>query len=308
MKRQSKLKIIPVLSLICLCVSSAFVPLVTARDSFAPSWLKEGAYVTYTCKIENSASIFDVDNPRYEGLNYMNASLPFDGLRYSSATLTWRCITINTTTAKLQVTFDYFGKTLEHNTGAEPTTTSLDGESLQRTGEVYVDLYTRAVYNADGVLLGTTHLWLPANPSDGQEIVVWDVEPKTITLPVSISSGTETIQGPQDTFTFDSTSFQLADTNSNSAKSIGLIYDLDTGLAVDGYFQWDPIMASVGIADSGLIGDGLPNTVVSDTNINLGLERATINWTQILQYSILPIAVVLLVGAFVVRQKRKKLK
>ena len=304
MKKKSKVIIVSTLSMICLCVLGSFIPAVTARDSFAPSWLKEGAYVTYICKIENGASIFDVDNPRYEGLNYMNSSLPFDGLRYLNASLTWRCISVNTTTAKLQVTFDYIGKTLEH----QETTTPLNGESLQRSGEAYVDLYTRAVYNADGVLLGTTHLWLPANPSDRQEIVVWDAEPKTITLPVSIASGTETIQGPQDTFTFDSTSFQLDDTDPNSAKSIGLIYDLDTGLAVDGYFQWDPIMATIGIGSSGLIGDGLPNTALFDTNINLGLERTTINWTQILQYSILPIAIVLLLVAFVIRRKKKRVK
>ena len=291
--------------MICLCVLGSFIPAVTARDSFAPAWLKEGAYVTYICKIENSAYVFDVADPRFEGLNYMLPPVAFDWIRYLNASLTWRCISVNATMAKLQVTFDYIGKTLVHHEGAEETTTPLNGESFQRTGEAYVDLYTRAVYNADGVLLGTTHLWLPANPSDGQEIVVWDAPPKTITLPASMNPGYETIQGPQDTFMLAGGGFKLNDTEPNSYKSVSLIYDLDTGLAVDGYFQWDPIMAAIGIGESGLIGDGHPNTVF-DTNINLGLERTTINWTQILQYSILPIAIVLLLVAFVIRRKKKR--
>jgi hypothetical protein len=296
MKKKSKVIIVSTLSMICLCVLGSFIPAVTARDSFAPSWLKEGAYVTYICKEENIAYVFNVTDPRFEGLNYLYPGPSRDTIIYLNASLTWRCISVNATMAKLQVTFDYIGKELQHFEGETLIRTSLNGESLQRTGEAYVDLYTRAVYNANGVLLGTTHLWLPANPSDGQEIVVWDAPPKTITLPIRIESGHETIQGPQDIF----------DSEPNSYKIVSLFYDLDTGLAVDGAFKWDPIMAAIGIDDSGLVGDGHPNTAFFDTNINFGPERTTINWMQILQYSILPIAVVLLLVAFVIRRKKKR--
>ena len=292
--------------MICLCVLGAFIPVATARDSFAPSWLKEGAYVTYVCKNENVAYAFNVTDPQYQGLNYLNPGLSFDMITYSNASLTWQCINVNDTMAKLQVTFNYVGKTLGHFEGGNLTTIPLNGESLQRTGEVYVDLYTRAVYNADGVLLGTTHLWLPANPSEGQEIVVWDAAANTITLPVSIESDHETIQGPQDVFILTDGGFKVNDTEPNSYKIVSLSYDLDTGLAVDGVFSWDPIMAAVGISDSGLVGDGHPNTAFSATNIDLGPERSTINWMQILQYSILPIAIVLLLVAFVVKRKKKR--
>lgn len=298
MKVKSKLKIIYVLSMICLCVLSAYIPAVTARDSFAPLWLKEGVYVTYICRDENTARVFNVTDPQYHGLNYLYAP-SFDMITYSNASLTWRCISVNATMAKLQVTFDYIGKELLHFEGKELTKTPLNGEALQRTGEAYVDLYTRAVYNVEGVLLGTTHLWLPANPSDGQEIVVWDAPPKTITLPVSMNPDYRTIQGQQDTFLFADGDFELNETQTNVPTFVLLFYDLDTGLAVGGYFNWDPIMATIGIGESGL-------KEFADTNIDLGPERTTINLTQILQYSILPIAIVLLIAAFVVRRKKKR--
>jgi hypothetical protein len=305
MKIKSKLEIIAVLSMICLCILSAFTPAVTARDSFAPSWLKEGVYITYICKDENVAYVFDVADPRFEGLNYLYAP-SFDMITYSNASLTWRCVSVNATMAKLQVTFNYVGKTLDHNTGAEWIKTPLNGESFQRTGDVYVDLYTRAVYNSNGVLLGTTHLWLPANPSEGQEITVWDAPPKIITIPVTMNPSYETIQGTQDAFMFSDGNFKLNDTQTSVATMILLVYDLDTGLAVDGVFSWDPIMAAIGIGESGLIGDGQPNTALFETNIDFGPERTSINWMQILQYSILPIAIVLLIAAFIVRSKKKK--
>ena len=306
MRKKQHRVLFSTVSIICLCILGSFIPAISARDYFAPAWLKEGAHVTYICKGENVAIVFNVTDPRFEGLNYLYPGPSRDWIYYLNASLTWRCISVNATMAKLQVTFDYIGKELQHFEGETLIRTPLNGESLQRTGEAYVDLYTRAVYNANGVLLGTTHLWLPANPSDGQEIVVWDVEPRTITLPISIESGHETIQGPQDIFMFADAGFKLNDTEPNSYKIVSLFYDLDTGLAVDGAFKWDPIMAAIGIDDSGLVGDGQPNTAFFDSNINFGPERTTINWMQILQYSILPVAVVLLLVAFVIRRKKKR--
>ena len=307
---------------ICLNILGALIPAVTARDPFAPTWLKEGAYATYISIGEEGgqARVFDTTDPQFEGLKYMfngywktsgDFPVAFDWLHYRNASLTWRCISVNATMAKLQVTFDCIGETLEQYAGVveptdEPIRTPLNGESWQRSGEAYVDLYTRAVYNAGGVLLGTTHLWLPANPSEGQEIVVWNTETKTITLPVAIESSHETIQGTQDIFMFPLYGFTLDDSEPNSYKTIMLFYDLDTGLAVAGFFSWDPVFAAIGIGDSGLVGTGSSETAFYDTNIDFGPQRATTNWTQILQYSILPIAIILLVATFIVRSKKKK--
>jgi hypothetical protein len=322
MKKKSKLIITSTLSMICLCILGAFIPAVTARDAFAPSWLKEGAYATYVSIGEEGgqAQVFDTTDPRFEGIKYMfngywkksgDFPVAFDWLYYRNASLTWRCVSVNDTMAKLQVTFDCIGEKLEQYAGVvepteEPIRTPLNGESWQRSGDAYVDLYTRAVYNANGAFLGTTHLWLPANPSEGQEIVVWDAEPKTIALPITMNPGCKTIQGTQDTFMFVDSGFIPDDTEPNSCKSILLFYDLDTGLAVAGLFSWDPVFAAIGIGDGGLVGTGSSETAFYDTNIDFGPQRTTINWTQILQYSILPIAVVLLVAAFVIRRKKKR--
>jgi hypothetical protein len=88
-----------------------FYSAVTARDFLLPSG-EEGVYITYICKDENVAYVFDVADPRFEGLNYLYAP-SFDMITYSNASLTWRCVSVNATMAKLQVTFNYVGKTLD---------------------------------------------------------------------------------------------------------------------------------------------------------------------------------------------------
>jgi hypothetical protein len=272
------------------------IPAISARDSFAPAWLKEGVYATYVTDEENSALIFNITDPQYRGLDWLTAPA-YDQIKYWNASLTWRCISTNDTTAQLQVTFDYVGEELFHFVGTELSRIPLNNASLQLNGKVYVDLYTRAVYTADGTLLGTTHLWLPANPREGQNMVVWDVPPKTITLPAAVNNvWFETIQGKQDGFQISGT---ITVSDNGKGQNIMMFYDLDTGLGVGGYFQWDPIMAAIGIYDSGL-------KMFSDTNIDLGAKDTSLNWTIILQYAILPTAVVLLVVAFVIKRKKKR--
>jgi len=293
-KKWQKMVIVSTLSMICLCILGTFIPAVSARDSFAPSWLKEGTYATYTTDRESGASIFNTNNdPQYRGLNCWNASA-YDEIAYWNATLTWRCTNINDTTSKLQVTFNYTGKTLIHNIG-EIKREPLNNASLQITGEAYVDLYTRAVYTTDGTLLGTTHLWLPANPTEDQDIAVWDLPPEKVTLPAKVNSVTfHTPQGIQDSFLVQGTT-----TINGKPENFNSFYDLDTGLMVGGLFEWDPIMAAIGIRSSGL-------QTFSDTNIQLGSNGTSLNWTLILQYAILPIAVILLGVAFVIKRKKKR--
>lgn len=284
-------KFVVLVLMLCLCVS-IFIPIATARDAFAPSWLKEGAYVKYQAylpgtTILGSLGFFNLSNPKFAGTNYTLPGQKIDALLdINSSSLTWRCVSVNDTMAKLQVTLDSVGKLKWINGSSEDV-------SLQRTAEVYVDLYTRGVYNDDWVFLGTTHLWLPANPIDGQEITIWEEDSKTITTPVTVSE-----QGKQYTFR---TGPQV--TIKNNPMLLGLTYDLDTGLGVnhkgEQIFYWDPIFAAVGIA-YGDIG------VVSETNIDLGPEHSEINWYQILQYSIIPIAVVLLVATLIIKRKKKK--
>jgi hypothetical protein len=136
---KSKFKNISAILLIGLCTLGVFIPVVTARDAFAPSWLKEGVYMTYYAKNEGDIRVFNVDDPQFKGLNYLYVSAAsgcFDRIRHSGASLTWKCVSVNSTMAKLQVTFDYVGETLDHYEGTELTRTSLNGESFRRTGVV----------------------------------------------------------------------------------------------------------------------------------------------------------------------------
>lgn len=286
-----KLLIVFVLSMICFCIVGAFIPAVAARDSFAPAWLKEGTYATYATNQESAASIFETSNPQYGGLNCWNASA-YDVLSYWNAALTWRCININDTVAKLHITFDYIGKELIHNVG-EVKRESLNNASLQLTGEVYVDLYTRAVYTSDGTLLGTTQLWAPANPTEGQEITVWAIGSEIVTIPAQVNNvWFETTQRKQEGFMVGGT-----ETINGKSTNFDLTCDLNTGVNV-GSLQWDPVMAAIGIRMGNL-------DAFSDTNINLGSDDTSLNWTVILQYTILPIAIVLISVAVLYARKKK---
>ncbi|MDR0797245.1 MAG: hypothetical protein LBE70_00780, partial [Nitrososphaerota archaeon] len=255
---------------------------------------KEGTYAKYELYNTGSnnagfISLFDLFNPKFAGTNYM-LNLPSDTvLNTVSSSTMWKCVSVNDTTAKLQVTIDYVGTPTDHNPSGS------DGR-VQRSAEVYVNLFTRDVYNADGAFLGTTHLWLPANPNNGQKITVWAEGSETITVPVTVSDiPIDTIQGHQDVFQIDVPQITVK----NQIWELGYVYDLDTGFCVSKSIPWDPIFASVGIIF--VTGQGL-----SETNIDLGSENTETNVTQMWYYAIIPIAIILIVAALVIKRNKKK--
>ncbi|MCL1969881.1 MAG: hypothetical protein FWF66_00170 [Candidatus Bathyarchaeota archaeon] len=292
---------IAILALITnLCLLSVFAPVVTARDTFAPLWLTEGTYAKYEAKdlSENTISgagnkalvgFFELSNSQFAGTNYL-LSQPVDLLlRTEKCSVMWRCVSVNATMAKLKVTLDCVGEP------SWPVDYSGSGH-LQRESEIYVDLYTRAVYNVEGLFLGTTHLWLPANPNDGQKITIWEEDSKTITASAVIPKGhVNTALGQLTVFKLDVTSVTIKD----NIQSLGSFYDLDTGLGVSTPLSiWDPIFASVGI-QSGAI-------EISETNIHLEATPSEINWTRMLCYTIIPVAIILLVATLIFKHKKKK--
>jgi hypothetical protein len=284
-----------------LCILIAFVPVVTARDAFAPSWLKEGTYAKYEAKKlgENTVSLgssenkalvgfFELSNPQFAGTNYMLAQ-PVDLLLATEkCSVMWRCVDVNATMAKLKVTLDCIGE-------PRGTADQTENKHLQRESEIYVDLYTRAVYNAKGTFLGTTHLWLPANPKVDQKITIWEEGTETITAPVKISGSQATVLGQLTVFELDATNVTIK----NNIKSFISSYDLGTGLGVSTqYSMWDPIFASVGIQHGRI--------EISETNINFESAPSEINWTRMLYYAIIPIAIILLVATLIIKRKKKK--
>jgi hypothetical protein len=280
--------------MMCLCALGMFIPVVIARDSFAPSWLVEGTYVKYESSLPGSSgsalAFFNLSNPKFTGTNYVLSGQKLDLiLETKSSSLMWQCKSVNDTMAKLQVTLDYVGELKNYVDNSSETV------PVQRTAEVYVDLYNRGVYNVNGTFLGTTHLWLPANPDNGQEITIWEENSETVTSPVTTTSDswTTTVQGNQDIFQTDA----YVTIKNNPYLMLNLYCDLDTGLSL-GIIFWDPVFAAVGIANG--------PASVSETNINLGPERSVINWNQIMYYSIIPIAIVLLVVTLLIKRRRKK--
>jgi len=270
-KKADKFTIISVM-LICLCLLSTFIPIVTARDPFAPSWLKEGTYATYIAHFSPGyMTVFDVNDPMFEGLDYLCNNGRLDIIEYSNASFTWRCISVNNTMAKLRITFDYEGeKLIQPTLGSSYTIVSLGGEFYRRTGEVYVDIFTRAVYNMDGVFLGTTHLWLPANPRVGQELTIWEAGDEVIKFPVvqDVASldfdnwtpvPTIYIGHPQGEEIF--WTWNNIEINGNK-EELYMSYDLDTGVCIYTYLDWDPLMAAIGIS----------------RNTALHGERSTVSW------------------------------
>jgi len=283
-----------------LFILIAFVPVVTARDAFAPSWLKEGTYVKYEAKTpsENSVAIgnfdnkalvgfFELSNPKFARTNHMLAQ-PVDLLLATEkCSVMWRCVNVNATMAKLKVTLDCIGE----SKGVEYS----ESKHLQRESEICVDLYTRAVYNVDGVFLGTTHLWLSANPKVDQKITIWEEGTETVTVPVKISGSQATALGQLTIFELDVATVTIK----NNIKSLSSSYDLGTGLSVSTqYSMWDPIFASVGIQHG--------NIEISETNIDFELASSEINWTRILYYTIIPVAIILLIATLIIKRKKKK--
>jgi hypothetical protein len=253
---------------------------VASADQFSPTWLKEGIYVKYT-----------TDQVGYAYLANNSHPLGSDTLSFWNATFGWRCISINDTVAKLAVILNYVGKELNG--------ISLGNATLQLTSEVYVDLSTRAVYDLNGSLLGTTHMWVPANPSEDQDVVVWDVPPDKVVLPAKCNDvWFLTIQGKQDGFSLEGTA-----TINGKPRNFLLLCDQDTGLMVDGSFEWDPILTGAGV--NALLLNGL--VLLSDTNIDLGSTYDPTNWSIIITFAILPLlAFIVLFVAFYKRMRKRR--
>jgi len=261
-----------------LVLSVYFIGAASA-DQFAPTWLKEGAYVKYTS-----------DQVGYAYLANSSHPLGNDDLSFWNATFGWRCVSLNDTVAKLEFTFDYVGKMLNH--------VSLENATLQLAGEVYVDLSTRAVYGLNGSLLGTTHMWVTTNPSEGQDVVVWNVPPDKVVLPAKCKDvWFLTIQGKQDGFSLEGTA-----TINGTSRIFLLLCDQDTGLMVDGNFGWDPILTGAGV--NALLLNG--RVILSDTNIALGPTYDPTNWSIIITFVTLPtLAFIVLFVAFYKRMRKR---
>lgn len=203
-----------------LSVSSIFyilTPVQLVVGAF-PVWLKEGVYVQYEFK-----------SNRLSFLNGTNIKFPFEG------TLRWECIGLQGNIAQLILIF-----TLRERESQSPSRT------LRLSSIVNVDTETQYVTLQNGTSIGKTRLWLPANPSEGEPIVIgnWTISKVSVDW-----ANQDTPQGAQRVFTVP-----------------GGFYDLDTGIMTSGDLTNDATSRALNIAPD----YGMPFlTHISDTNIDL---------------------------------------
>ncbi len=269
-----------ILIISCFILNSFFIALVYA-DQCVPTWLREGTYVRYTTNQPGYAYFFNSSNPR-----------GYDTLGFYNATFGWSCLSITNKIAKIEFFFDYMGKTLNN--------VSLGNATLTLKSDVFVDLDNRAVHYSNGSIIGTTHLWVCANPNDDQKVVIWDIPPEKVSLPVKTGYILDTCQGMVKGFIVEGTV-----TINQTRKNIDLLCDSTTGLMVDGSFDSDPIMVGSGINVLFING----RVYLSDTNIEFAIYNETSNQTNvsnIVMFMLLPIIV--FVALFVAIRKRMQKK
>ena len=240
---------------------------VQAQSFGTPIWMKEGTFVQYEFK---SSVVFFLNR----------TSFPFE----SDASVTWRweCTEINEDMAKLNVTIDFIG----------------ENKRLFLSTEVNVNTTSRQVFLLNGTLIGTTNLWAKANPTDGEEIVVWDTPPDRILGVAEKRGWSYTPQGAQKIYNLEG-----AGTINGRNALFDSLHDIDTGIMIDGIIHHEATLFALDIDSLGVNG----RFSFTDTNIDLGPREL---WPEI--FGLLPILIIVIVfvSVFVIfyhrRRKRRR--
>jgi hypothetical protein len=241
---------------------------VSASSIFAPTWMKIGAYVEY----ETTADISFVNKTG----THINDQIVFR----------WECVELDGDMAKITVSVD----------GGDNITEIHSSETIS------VNTVSRNVYFLNGTLIGTTRLWFPANPTQNQEIIVWDFPPEKVVGTADIGTSnnpirTLTPQGLQKMFFV----WGQGIIRGEDCSITGEACDFDTGLLLIGFLLHEPLLRSLGIRDF------MTPVVLADTNIDLGPREIIYDIQAIIPYVLIIVAFVLTV-VMVYRQRRKKRK
>ncbi len=241
-------------------------------DLFAPTWMKKGAYAEY-----NSGTF----------LRFLNGSSFESANDTQNGVFRWECLEVNDTTAKLKVSLNINEK---------------DG-GIHLSSEIYVNTINRNVYLSNGTLIGTTRLWFPANPSQGQEVVFWNLPPENVTGIVStgnlinpdVPNYFNTIQGVQNCFMVDAN----GTIGGQQYFSPSLPCDFDTGIVILDFFRFEPMLLALDIQVS--TGDAQ----LVATNIDLGPREISFDILAAIPYIVLIVAIIIVVVTVFVRRHRK---
>ena len=268
-----------IILLYSVALFSTFYNLSYAAVSFKPIWLIQSTFAEYSF----GDGVVELHNK--------TSQLGFDFAVFSSAYFRWDCIGLNDSTAELKITLSI-------------TETSRNGKPLQEnkttclSTEVFVNMINRAVYLKNGTLIGTTHLWLPANPDPGKIVVVWDVPPYEVNLRVANQTSycLDSPQGMQKMFKIEGNG------NTGGTKSLfTILSDYDTGVLIDGSLNNEGTIRALNVRDFAYNG----RMFFTDTNIDLGPNDSSFDIITIATVLSIPISFSIIFLA-IYRQKRKR--
>jgi len=265
--------------LIIFLLSSLIVSCSAQSTIFAPTWLKKGAYAEYTFGSGH------VQIPERSVIIINNTEIVKNSTfkQFDSGAYRWECVDLTEDTAKLRITLSVV----------------IENATVPWVADVNVNTLSRAVYLENGTLLGTTHLWLPANPGPNDDIVLWDVPPDKVTMRIDdrMEYGF-TPQGKQRTFTVAGMG------KIGGANAIFTVTcDFDTGVLTDGGLdRHEPTLLSLNVSDVFYQGRFL----FADTNIDLGPPYTPLDLRTIFTIIALPVAFVIIFVAVYSRRRRKK--
>jgi len=254
----------------------------------APSWMKEGIYATYT---------FPFSQMHKDGSSYIVSQLMFlnnsfrDFRNATSATLRWECIRLDGDMATLNVSYTI--------------TSDLPSDNFYTSAIVNVNTASRSVYLQNGTLIGTTRMWMPSSPADGQEVMFWDSPPDRATANVSVSDNGENIvyktpsQGGQRAFMLYNMVGKIDRQDSSTLNNL-FVYEYDTGLFLYGMLQHEPLLKALEIYDT------FQTAQFNSTNVDLGPQLTIIDWSYVLGVAAIAVSIVIITVLIVKRHRQRK--
>ena len=284
-KLTTKKSVTSTVAVLALLVLSSSIASCYAQSSsiLAPTWIKEGTYANY---IFYEATSTEDSSVWYAG--FLNGTNIFFR-NVTSAVFRWECIQLEDNMARLNVSIS--------------VTSTEQSENFYNSTLIDVDIVNRSVYLQNGTLIGTTHLWVPSSPADGQEIILWDVPPDKATGNITAArdgQATYTFQTSQGTQRFFSVDNIVGKINGKDAFFFGgnPWYEYDTGLMIQGTLDNEPAIASLGL-------DG-DITQSVDTNIDMGPPRLDIDLQFVLGLVAIVASIIILTVITIRRRRQRK--
>ena len=264
-----------------------------ASSILAPSWMKEGTYVSYDLTPTGKSYTDGVLDTSQDLPLYFQNGTHIKFRNVTSVIFRWECTDLKENMATLDVSYS--------------VTSDLASDNFYTSTLVDVDVTNRRVSFQDGTLIGTTRFWLPSSPADGQEVTLWDVPPEKVTANVRAKQPngedlftSATISEPQRIFMFQNiTGTMNGETVNEGTFMGGGMYEYDTGIFVGGSIARESLFTALGISNM-----EIPNYVT--TNIDMGPAKIVINWGYWLSVAAFVGSIVVIVAYLLIRRRRQR--